>query len=375
VRDGRHSAKGRQFHTLDGLRGIAATAVVAFHAKDFFGPFRPQSAYLAVDFFFVLSGFVLAYAYDDRLGSRMSASAFFRRRVIRLFPLYLVGSALAAGAAGMAVFVVHDAAQWSVGRWVIAVLLAAAMLPSPVTVNLFPLNIPSWSLFFELVANGVYGTRVWQGRRIVWIVVLLAAVGVLLEAIVTGTTNNGAEWGDLWWSPLVWGACRVGYSFPLGLLLYRHRAALRFPRCSPVLLALILIAVLCCDPAGSYRIPFDLAFVLVVSPALVMIGAQTEPAMAWQTAACAFLGAISYPIYALHNPILMVLNGVYRRILRGPIGPIWQPWIGIALLAALVVVAALAGRADQRLRYAGGFWRPAPSIKVRAPFEAVLPMQ
>lgn len=359
--DARSPARGRQFHTLDGLRGIAAAAVVAFHAGSFFGPFKPQSAYLAVDFFFVLSGFVLAYAYDNRLGSRLTAAAFLRRRVIRLFPLYLAGSVLAGCAAATAVFVAHDAAQWNVQSLVTAAILAAVMLPSPVTANLFPLNIPSWSLFFELLANGVYGTRVWQGRRFVWAVVILAAVGVFVEAIIAGDMNNGVEWGDPWWSTLVWGAFRVAYSFPLGLLLYRNIDAIRLPRCPPVVLAIVLIGLLWCNPGASWRVPFDLAFVLAVSPAIVMIGAQTEPATAWQTAACGFLGAISYPIYALHHPVLDVVNGAVRRVLHGPIGPAWQPWAGIAFLGVMVAVAAVADKADRRVRRPGGFWRPSPS--------------
>jgi peptidoglycan/LPS O-acetylase OafA/YrhL len=138
------------------LARIAAVAVVASHAPDVVAAWRPASAFLAVDFFFALSGFVIAHAYDERLGGRLSGFEFCRRRIIRLFPMYFVTSALAA----IAVFVLHDANQWTIGTLITCVALAAVMLPSRFTPLLFPLNDASWSLFFEFVDNGVYATRV-----------------------------------------------------------------------------------------------------------------------------------------------------------------------------------------------------------------------
>src|ERR1700744_2642762 len=94
----RTSSGKEHFEVLDGLRGSAAFLIVIFHLFNysfgFHGPWAlVKHAYLAVDFFFALSGFVVAYAYDDRW-TRMSILQFFRIRLIRLHPLVLVGATL-----------------------------------------------------------------------------------------------------------------------------------------------------------------------------------------------------------------------------------------------------------------------------------------
>ncbi len=344
------TTRTRHYRTLDALRGIAAVAVVIFHSGLLFGGFRLESAYLSVDFFFLLSGFVLAHAYDDKIGLKMSGRDFFLRRIVRLFPLYLIGSALTVAAAFVAVFLAHDASQWSAGTLLVSTVLAVVMLPSPVMANLFPLNDSCWSLFFEFLANGVYAARIWQGRRLVWFVPALAAIGLAVEVVVGGSVDRGAEWGDPWWTTLVWGGFRVAFSFPAGLLLYRYRHAIRAPRLPVPVLALILALLLAANPSGPWRAGYDLTFVLILSPAIVVIGCSSEPRSAWQTSVCVFLGSISYPIYVLHRPITSILGGMLRRLLHGPVGPEWQPWAGFAFLAVLVVIAAAADKVDFRVR-------------------------
>ena len=94
----RTSSGKEHFEVLDGLRGSAAFLIVLFHLFNYPFGFRPplhlmHHAYLAVDFFFGLSGFVVAYAYDDRW-TRMTMLQFFRIRLIRLHPLVLIGATL-----------------------------------------------------------------------------------------------------------------------------------------------------------------------------------------------------------------------------------------------------------------------------------------
>ena len=171
--------KSHQFTTLDGLRGVAAAAVVTRHATDYFSwgsqyipslkpgappvPVGPLfESYLAVDFFFVLSGFVLAHAYWRRLCSGMSAVEFICLRLIRLYPLYLIALVFAIAAACIEVV----AGGRSVTSLVKNIIPAVLFLPAPaLTVfgTLFPLNMPTWSLFFELVANSGFGVI---GKRI-----------------------------------------------------------------------------------------------------------------------------------------------------------------------------------------------------------------
>ena len=89
------------YNILDGLRGVAALMVVWFHVFEAFATShvdqRINHGYLAVDFFFVLSGFVIGYAYDDRWG-RMTYRDFFMRRLIRLHPMVVMGMLIGAAA-------------------------------------------------------------------------------------------------------------------------------------------------------------------------------------------------------------------------------------------------------------------------------------
>lgn len=84
----------RRFVTLDAMRGIAALVVVGRHFTDASGGHAAQFSYLAVDVFFLLSGFVLSLSYRRRFDAGMSAAEFMKLRVIRLYPLYFVGISL-----------------------------------------------------------------------------------------------------------------------------------------------------------------------------------------------------------------------------------------------------------------------------------------
>lgn len=348
------STSGNTVHypTLDGLRGVAAVAVVAFHAPAVVAGWRPESAFLAVDFFFVLSGFVIAHAYDGRLGRGLTGLEFLRRRVIRLFPLYLAASALAAMAALAAVFVLHDANQWTAGRLLICIGLAIVMLPSPVTSLLFPLNDASWSLFFEFVANGIYATRVLQRDVLLMAVPGLAAIGLVVLVLLSGTVDRGAQWDDPWWYTLFGGGVRVMYSFTVGLLIYRHRAALRVPRIPVIALMIILAALLSVDPPVGWRAMFDLVFVLVLSPTIVAVGYRSAPRTRSLTRLCGFLGSISYPIYVLHRPLTNIVAGAGHRLVHSSFVPQWHPVYGLAALVLLIAVSTVADKADARARRA-----------------------
>ena len=203
--------KSHQFTTLDGLRGVAAAAVVTRHATDYFSwgsqyipslkpgappvPVGPLfESYLAVDFFFVLSGFVLAHAYWRRLCSGMSAVEFICLRLIRLYPLYLIALVFAIAAACIEVV----AGGRSVTSLVKNIIPAVLFLPAPaLTVfgTLFPLNMPTWSLFFELVANsgfGVIGKRI---KPVVLAVFVCSVALILISAVMTKTCGFGAKAG------------------------------------------------------------------------------------------------------------------------------------------------------------------------------------
>ena len=158
----------KHYIRLDGLRGIAALVVVWYHLFEGFATSpidqRCNHGYLAVDFFFLLSGFVLSYAYDGRLRSisaaqRLSFGSFLRRRIIRLHPMLLLGLVW-----GAVAFVLQGSVQWD-GTAVSSICVIIALLTSLVLIpawpgcptevrgngEIFPLNGPMWSLFFEYV--------------------------------------------------------------------------------------------------------------------------------------------------------------------------------------------------------------------------------
>lgn len=294
------------YATLDGLRGVAAVTVVAFHAPDVVAGCRPESACLAVDVFFVLNGFVIAHAYDARLGHELTGRDFLRRRVVRFFPLYLIASALGTMAAAAGVVVLHDAHQWTARSLLIRAMLAVLMLPSPVTPLLFPLNDASWSLFFEFVANGIYATQMLRRGPLVTFVSTLAAIGLAVLVTSYGAVDQGAQWDDPGGTPCL-GGVRVKYSCTVGLLIYRHRAVLHAPRVLVIALLLILAGALWLDPPMGWRAAFDLIFVLVLSPVIVADGSKSAPQSRTMVRTRGFLGSISYPIYMLHRTLMNIV--------------------------------------------------------------------
>lgn len=150
------------YHILDGLRGVAALTVVWFHIFEAFATSHLDQqinhGYLAVDFFFILSGFVMGYAYDDRWKT-MKVKEFFWRRLIRLHPMVVMGTLI-----GAIMFYFQGCPAWDVSKISVAMLLVATVISAlliPATPGteirgvgeMFPLNGPSWSLFFEYIGT------------------------------------------------------------------------------------------------------------------------------------------------------------------------------------------------------------------------------
>ena len=153
------------YDLLDGLRGVAAITVVWFHIFEAFATShldqRINHGYLAVDFFFILSGFVIGYAYDDRWG-KMKTKDFIKRRVIRLHPMVVMGAII-----GAVMFYWQGCPVWDVSKVTILALFMATFINAlllPATPGteirglgeMYPLNGPSWSLFFEYIGNILY---------------------------------------------------------------------------------------------------------------------------------------------------------------------------------------------------------------------------
>jgi peptidoglycan/LPS O-acetylase OafA/YrhL len=296
----------RRYVTLDGMRGVAAMIVILFHAAGSIAPYglRPRFGFLAVDLFFALSGFVLAYSYDRKFAAGMTPLSFMRLRFIRLYPLFALG--LCVGLALRIIPAIQDATTTGgamTGHEVaISAFFNAFMLPAPDGVKnhfLFPADLQAWSLFFEVwVANLAFALfwRILQGRRLA-IFIAAMVFSILMCEIAFHTLDVGAQWKDV-----AGGFVRVALMFFIGVAIARVHASrpprLRIPSWS----VLIIVAITMFMPlSGVLEHLYELVCALIIFPALIYWGAAaTERRPAIGSA----LGDASYAAYAIHIPLL-----------------------------------------------------------------------
>ena len=296
----------QHFELLDGLRGVAAVAVVIFHFMEFAIPDYTHNfiahGYLAVDFFFCLSGFVIAYAYDNRIEA-IGMVEFFKSRLIRLHPLVIIGSVL-----GLLFFLFDPysdlAAKYSARQLVTMFITSCLLIPYPVVPQrssyLFHLNPPTWSLCWEYIANIFYALILFKlSNKLLWLVIFCAALLLCYEA--HHVTYLGVGWGkDNFWG----GGVRILYSFPVGMLIYRSNWIMKSRLGFSSLSFLLLIAFLIPYSTKTNWLA-DSLIVLFYFPLLVALGAGAGPAAPLK-AICRFSGEISYPLYMIHYPFLWI---------------------------------------------------------------------
>ncbi|MDE2410450.1 MAG: acyltransferase [Sphingomonadales bacterium] len=267
--------------------------VMLFHAGAASPIFAP-GGYLAVDLFFVLSGFVLANAYEPRLRAGLGAVAFLRLRIARIYPMFALGMLV-----GLARLPAAPEQLLLIPR------IDGDGLASRIV--LYPSNVAMWSLFVELVVNGVFAAGLWRlSSR--WLALIVAACGAL---VLAGIVRQGSGDFGAFWCTLPLGLARCGFGFGMGVLLCRrHR---RTPVSAPgglpawntppaVLLALVALVLLA---APQRRDGWDAVVMLAVMPALVWLGVGSRPA----TPRLAWLGDLSYPLYCIHLPVIELLRG------------------------------------------------------------------
>lgn len=285
---------GRRYELLDGLRGLAALAVLAHHMVRHLHDAPFTRAYLAVDFFFLLSGFVIAAAYGERLTGRLSFREYAQIRLARLYPMILLGALLGAVAA------LFRGAETQLA-WVLLMQLLFVPFQGDPT-RAYVLNNVQWSLFFEIFVNLLHAAF----ARLLTTPVL-AAVAALSGAALVATDVYFGSLGVGWSRDNFWGGFpRVIFSFALGLLLYRaHEAG----RLAPVPLAWLVtpLALLLLLAAPPIRQLPDSVFVIGFFPVLVALGAVAT-APAWARRLALLSGAISYPLYAIHIPLLEIAD-------------------------------------------------------------------
>ncbi|MDD4192801.1 MAG: acyltransferase [Mangrovibacterium sp.] len=335
------------YEILNGLRGIAAIAIVIFHILEahylskFENPFN--HGYLAVDFFFVLSGFVIGYAYDDRWGS-MSVGAFLKRRVFRLHPMVILGTLL-----GVVLFyfgasslfpIISGVPVW---KLLLYALLGILMIPTPPSVDIrgweemYTLDAPAWSLFYEYIANILYALFIRKfTRTALSILVALSAGATLYLTLTQGDVVGGWSFNG---HHLHVGFTRLFFPFFAGLLLYRLKK-LTTVKNAFLWCSLILLAALIAVPrlGGEQNLwmngLYEAGIIIFVFPLIVYMGASGEVKGRFSSRLCKFLGDISYPVYLVNYPIIYIYLG-WIADTKYTIAEAWP-------LALLVFVATVA---------------------------------
>jgi peptidoglycan/LPS O-acetylase OafA/YrhL len=292
----------QRLDTLDAMRGLAAIVVMLWHAdivdRD------SVHGYLAVDFFFLLSGFVIARTYEARLGpGGLTAMGFLRARLLRLYPMYAVGLILGLAVATMGLLLGTDRAP-SLVELANRATFGLFVLPAPGEDLLMPLNIPTWSLFMELAVNIAFCLVMFRARSSV-----LALVALLFGSLmIVGASIYGhVDWGATA-DTVVGGLIRVTYGFTLGVLMWRLGGK-DVGRTSvlSILPCLLLLLALLTSSTGRPAMIHTIVLVAAGFPALLAAGGRWSPPAALQPA-CRWLGNLSYPLYVIHVPLLAVRN-------------------------------------------------------------------
>lgn len=311
---------------LDGLRGVAAIMVVIFHVfeatamlagwKDAMHVQIINHGYLAVDFFYVLSGFVIGYAYNDRWGG-MSLGKFFKRRLIRLHPMVVFGMLV-----GAVTFYSQDGtmfpeiAKTSVPHMLLIMLIGMTLIPVTPSMDIrgwqemHPLNGPGWSLFFEYIANMLYALVVRHLPNLVLAILVFAFGAALIHYAVTCETGHMAGGWSFNATQLHVGFIRVLYPFFAGLLLSKVMKPV--PVKHAFLWCSLLIIVSLSLPRFGGTDPqhfwinglYESLCIVLLFPLIVYLGACGTLETTKSTQTARFLGDISYPMYITHYPLI-----------------------------------------------------------------------
>lgn len=338
------------YELLDGLRGVAALLVVFYHIFEGFSFAGGGTlitvinhGYLAVDFFFILSGFVIGYAYDDRWKKSLTLKGFFKRRLIRLHPMIVMGAVI-----GCLTFFIQGGVKWdgtqvATSAVMLALLLAMFFIPAypgagyDVRGNgeMFSLNGPSWSLFFEYIGNILYALFIHRlSNKALTVLVILLGLGLSWFALsdVVGYGMIGVGWtldGLNFWG----GMLRMLFPFTLGMLISRNFRPFKvrgaFWICSVILLVLFCVPYIGGHSPVCLNGVFEMVCIVVIFPMLVFLGASGQTTDKRSTRICKFLGDISYPLYAIHYPLMYLF---YAWLIENKLYTLGETWPMAALV-------------------------------------------
>lgn len=323
----------QHFEILDGLRGFAALAVVTFHFMEWIYTDASQNfighGFLAVDFFFCLSGFVIGYAYDDRI-AKMGIVSFLMARMIRLHPLVVAGSVLGLLAFLFDPFGGHPE-LYNTSKIVLTFICSVFLIPLPIIedrgFNLFSFNAPAWSLFWEYIANIVYGFVLYRvGRNYLLLLTLISSLILCFIGYRAGNLLGG------WSGPTFWDGCaRISYSFLAGLLIYRSNWIIKNKLGFIGITTLLFLAFLM--PFSKWNWLTEPLVVVLYFPLLIALGAGATLSPGLKKI-CIFCGKISYPLYMTHYAFLWMFGNYYTN---------YKPETNHLILIVIVGVILLVG--------------------------------
>ena len=352
------------YELLDGLRGVAAVLVLFYHIFEGFAFAEATNGagsglittlnhgHIAVDFFFILSGFVIGYAYDDRWG-RMSTWQFFKRRLVRLHPMLVMGAVIGTVAFAFVGFERWNGETTPFGWVMLAMLLTMFMVPAvpgvPYEVRgngeMFSLNGPAWSLFFEYIGNILYAVVL---RRLSTKILLLLAVvfGCLHAWFFVGDVSGYDMVGVGWTIDEVnfWGGMvRMLFPFTVGLLLARtfipRKVKGAFWLCSIMLVAIFAIPYIA--PLKNVDISlnslYEVLCIAFIFPVIVWLGACGTAESDLVAKVNKTLGDLSYPLYIVHYPIMYIF---YSWLIEKKYYTLQECWGAAVLVVAVSILLA-----------------------------------
>ena len=316
---------------LEMLRCVAAVCVLLLHTRAVFGGwFVFGRGYLGVDFFLMLSGYLMARTQEPRLAAGQNPFKFIIKRYQRLWPMMAAGSL-----PGVPMQYLRSTGLWHF-LWVTAANLL--LIPVPYQPFVFPLNIPAWTIFFELTANFLHVTLFWRlrGWRLALAIALLAPL-VMAIGMNHGSLDVGARPENF-----IAALPRITLAYLIGIGLQRWWQDTP-PLPVPPLLALFAMPMLVAASwwLGIRGWVFDFGFVIVVCPLMIAGGLRLRRF----AGAAGLIGQLSFPLFAFQMPVLQGLREL-------GFGGWFGGWAALAVGIAGAVLASLLGNRRKARRAA-----------------------
>jgi peptidoglycan/LPS O-acetylase OafA/YrhL len=319
--------KGR-VEQLDGLRGVFAVMVIAHHHNAFknsifYNNFFVINSSLFVDFFFVLSGFVIAMNYLDKIDNLRDFGQFLKKRLIRLYPLLLFTELLFIAGSFLGDFTVmkQSANLPFEYYWLTARDTLTFMGSTPVFGGWMSNNYPAWSISAEMIAYAVFG-----------LVVLFPFKNYLFGLIIVLSGAFIIHHGE-YLLAYEFGFVRGLLCFFVGALtfVFLRGKKLNLTAFEWPFLIFLLLAMYVAHHAEFNLL--KLVFPVIFSIGIVIFSSsQGMVTQMLLTKPVQFLGKISYSIYLNHAIVLIAVNVLLFRFLRLPSA---EHWVGFSLFLSM----------------------------------------